>query len=161
MNRRELKGFWSVSAVALAVLVPFASIVYVLQILPDLGIIVYKEQFLALFLALCVAITFLILPPRENVAETSGVPWYDVICALAALAVGGYIFFNYGDLVTPGGPSGQNVARFDEREQRFELVIAILAPLADMQREIDLGVSGFAHGRLPPSRVGVRRHIFG
>ncbi len=99
MNRRELKGFWSVSAVALAVLVPFASIVYVLQILPDLGIIVYKEQFLALFLALCVAITFLILPPRENVAETSGVPWYDVICALAALAVGGYIFFNYGDLV--------------------------------------------------------------
>jgi TRAP transporter 4TM/12TM fusion protein len=99
MNRRELKGFWSVSAVALAVLVPFASIVYVLQILPDLGIIVYKEQFLALFLALCVAITFLILPPRENVAETAGVPWYDVICALAALAVGGYIFFNYGDLV--------------------------------------------------------------
>ena len=99
MNRRELKGFWSVSAVALAVLVPFASIVYVLQILPELGIIVYKEQFLALFLALCVAITFLILPPRENVAETAGVPWYDVICAVAALAVGGYIFFNYGDLV--------------------------------------------------------------
>ena len=68
---------------------------------------------------------------------------------------------DHPDLVTFGVSSGQNVARLDESEQCFELVIAILAPLADMQREVDFGVSDFAHGRLPPSRVGVRRHIFG
>ena len=38
------------------------------------------------------------------------------------------------------------VAMIDEGEQRFQLVIPILAPLADMQREVDLGVGGLSNG---------------
>ena len=38
---------------------------------------------------------------------------------------------------------GQAIARIDEREQRLELMIPILPPPPDMQREIYLGVGGF------------------
>ena len=40
----------------------------------------------------------------------------------------------------------QHIARIDEGEQRFQLVIPILAPPADMQREVDLGVCSLSNG---------------
>lgn len=99
MKRRQLSGFWEIAALVLSVLVPVLAVIYVLQILPELGIIIYLEQFLALFLALCLAITFLTLAPWEQKTQGKSVPWYDAIFALLALVVGGYIFFNYGNLV--------------------------------------------------------------
>lgn len=81
----------------LATLIPVASVIYALQLLPRLGIIIYKEQFLALFLALCVAVTFLTKPlVRRDPATFRGV---DLVCALLALSVGGYIFAEYETIV--------------------------------------------------------------
>ena len=96
-NRRQLSGVWRLAVFALAMLIPLASVVYALQLLPRVGIIIYKEQFLALFLALCVAITFLTRPALRR--EVFALRWIDLLCAVAALAVGGYIFFEYETIV--------------------------------------------------------------
>ena len=53
-----------------------------------------------------------------------------------------------------GNTRGQHIAIIDKGEQRLQLVIAILAPLADMQREVDLGIGGFGNGH-------AANHIFG
>ncbi len=46
------------------------------------------------------------------------------------------------DLVFLAGRCHQLVPGIDKGEQRLQFVIAILAPPADMQREVDLGVGG-------------------
>ena len=46
------------------------------------------------------------------------------------------------EAISFGRSSRQPIAVINKGEQRFDLVIAILTPLSDMQREIDLGVGG-------------------
>ncbi|ROO28974.1 TRAP transporter permease [Salinisphaera orenii] len=102
-NRRPLTGLWALFARLMAALVPVSTIVYVSRVLPDMGLIVYKEQFLAFFLTLCLALTFMTVPARAAHKQQAHVPWYDVILVLAALAIGGYISFEYGSLITTMG----------------------------------------------------------
>lgn len=102
-NRRELAGATALLAAFLAVLVPVSAIVFELRLLPRLGIIIYKEQFLTLFLSLCIALTFLSVPLRSKDRSDPRVPWYDFVLAAAALGVGGYVFFRYGELVSSLG----------------------------------------------------------
>ena len=43
--------------------------------------------FLAFFLTLCLALTFMTVPARAAHKEQARVPWYDVILVIAAIAV--------------------------------------------------------------------------
>ena len=50
-------------------------------------------------------------------------------------------------VVLLGHTRGKHIACINEGEERLELMIAILPPPADMQREVDLGVGGFSDGQ--------------
>ena len=64
-----------------------------------------------------------------------------------------------GDAVLRGRLRRQHIARIDEGEQGLKLVIPVLPPPADMQREVDLGVGGFAHSILPGTGRGTMRSM--
>lgn len=98
-NKRELQGFAALMAQALAALVPLSAVVYALRILPEFGLIIYKEQFLAFFLTLCLVLTFMLVPARKAWAGSTRIPWYDGLLILAALGAGGYVAFWYHALV--------------------------------------------------------------
>lgn len=95
-EKRELTGAWAVAARILSALLPLSTLAYVLQILPELGVVIYKEQFLAFFLTLSLALLFMIVPARKGRESGSGaVPWYDLILIAAALGAGGYTALYY------------------------------------------------------------------
>ena len=97
-NNRVLKRPYRYVYEVLAIVLPIAALIYSLQLLPRFGIIIYKEQYLTLFIAICVAISFLIKPfSKSQVRDTP--PWYDIVGAVLALIVGGYIFLNYDEIV--------------------------------------------------------------
>jgi TRAP transporter 4TM/12TM fusion protein len=109
-NKRTLTGYWALLAGYLSALLPVSTIIYALQLLPKLGIVIYKEQFLMWFLTLSLVLTFLIIPPLKNKASTSDavdvpgqvvgrVPWYDIILALIALTAGSYVTFWYHQIL--------------------------------------------------------------
>lgn len=98
-NKRELQGPAARLAVILAGLVPVVALVYALRLLPEFGLIIYKEQFLAFFLTLCLVLTFLLSAPSKKAADAIRVPWYDWLAILAALGAGGYVSFWYHELV--------------------------------------------------------------
>ena len=102
-NRRSLEGVWALMAKFLAALLPLSALIYGLRILPDLGIIIYQQQYLAFFLTLCLVWTFLAVPPRAAGRDDRHVPWYDLILAAAAGAAGGYVALRYHVIVTEIG----------------------------------------------------------
>jgi TRAP transporter 4TM/12TM fusion protein len=100
-NKRNLSGAWAASARLLAAALPLSTIVYALQVLPAIGLVIYKEQFLAWFLTLALILTFISIPAFKNglddstARELESVPWYDVVLIVAAAAAGGYTTFRY------------------------------------------------------------------
>jgi TRAP transporter 4TM/12TM fusion protein len=97
-SRRELTGVVALLMTVLAALVPISALVFALRILPEFGLVIYKEQFLAFFLTLCLVLTFLIKPAFAAAANDK-VPWYDSLLIIATLGSGGYVAFWYHDLV--------------------------------------------------------------
>ena len=95
-NKRQLSGSWLLLASTLASLLPLSAIVYALQLLPKLGIVIYKEQFLMWFLTLSLVLTFILIPPVKQKSETqTKVPWYDLILIVLSILAGGYVTFWY------------------------------------------------------------------
>ncbi len=120
--RRDLDKRWRLIQRLLAGTLPVAAILYAFQVLPALGIVVYKEQFLIGFLALALAYVFIVVPPggadgNPGAVEPTGragssapgddaapvvkydVPWYDCLLVAAALAAGGYTVIRYHTLL--------------------------------------------------------------
>jgi TRAP transporter 4TM/12TM fusion protein len=60
------------------------------------GMTLYIEQYLAAFLGLALAATFLISPARAK--DRIGLPWYDVLAAVSAIAGAGYFAIRYPDM---------------------------------------------------------------
>ena len=77
-NRRELSGISARLVLFMAALVPVSALVYAMRLLPEIGVIIYKEQFLAFFLSVCLMITFMVKPATAKAVEVK-VPWYDVV----------------------------------------------------------------------------------
>lgn len=75
--------------------------VWSLEIHSDLGIIIFKEQFLALIFTLGMVGIFLSVPARKG-ANVAATPWYDWLFVAATFAVGGFVVVGYpvirGDL---------------------------------------------------------------
>lgn len=97
-DRRILSGPIFSLLLVMAALVPLSAIVYALRILPELGLIIYKEQFLAFFLTLCLMLTFMVKPATKN-ADKYRIPWYDSVLIISALCVGGYTTINYHEMI--------------------------------------------------------------
>lgn len=98
-NKRELQGILAVIALVLAALIPLSAVGYALRILPSMGVIIYKEQFLAFFLMLCLALTFMITPAKASQKGQRYIPWYDYLLMAVTLGVGAYISLRYHVLV--------------------------------------------------------------
>jgi TRAP transporter 4TM/12TM fusion protein len=67
--------------------------VWSLEIHDDLGIVIFKEQFLALIFTLGMVGVFVSVPARKG--QGGSVPWYDWLFAAASVAVGGYVMIGY------------------------------------------------------------------
>jgi len=85
-----LRGIHESLLVALAAL----GAVWSLEIHADLGIVIFKEQFLALIFTIGMVAVFLAVPARAGDAGPAP-PWYDWILAALALAVGGFVVAYY------------------------------------------------------------------
>ena len=81
----------------LLVAIPLFCLVYILDFHTRLGITLYKEQYLGLFLGLFLASGFLNLP-ATNKSSREKVPWYDYLLAIAAIVVFGRVALFYEDL---------------------------------------------------------------
>jgi len=75
-------------------LLPITGALFVLEVPYFLGITIFREQFLGLFLALVLGATFLTKPAGKRESNTS-VPWHDWLLLLASLAVGLFIVVGY------------------------------------------------------------------
>lgn len=97
VRSREISGplRWAADS-ALAVL-PLVGIFFLLDIPQKLDWLVFNEQYMALFLALSLFATFILVPARGR-KDRDHVPWYDALAALAGLGVGLYVFIEYPTL---------------------------------------------------------------
>ena len=75
----------------LAGLMPFLSILWGLQVAPEMGIALFKEQYLAIILGLSLGSIFLTKPFARG--KRGSLPWYDG--ALALLSIGTLFFIAY------------------------------------------------------------------
>lgn len=82
--------------------IPIFCIIYIIDVPTWLGLMVYKEQYLGLFLALFLASTFLNIPPGKQ-SSRDRLPWYDVVLASIPFVIFGYITLFYGDVVLVAG----------------------------------------------------------
>ncbi|QKK12333.1 MAG: TRAP transporter fused permease subunit [Pseudomonadota bacterium] len=102
--RRHLSDMWALAASFIAALLPVSAIVYSMQLLPELGIVIYKEQFLAYLLTLAMTLVFILIPPFKHrngldKDKTVVVPWYDLLLIMLVLASGGYTTLWYHELL--------------------------------------------------------------
>ena len=97
--------------------IPVFCILYILDVSTYFGLMVYKEQYLGIFLALFLSSTFLIIPPTKK-SRKDHLPWYDIILAMVPFVVFGNIALFYSDLVL--------VAGFPSIERSIMGLIAVL-----------------------------------
>ena len=91
---RNLEGFLKAWQSSMLALIPVLGAIYILDIPAYLGILIWKEQYLGLFLALVLGSVFLsVLPTSRNPHQR--VPWFDIVLALLGLGVGIYITVFY------------------------------------------------------------------
>jgi TRAP transporter 4TM/12TM fusion protein len=91
----------SISKVLLSA-IPVFCILYIIDIPTHLGFMLYKEQYLGLFLALFLSSTFLNIPIRKS-SPRDRLPWYDVILAFIPFVIFGNIALFYPDLILSAG----------------------------------------------------------
>jgi len=93
--------------------IPVFCILYIIDVPTWLGLMVYKEQYLGLFLALFLSSTFLNIPPAKR-SSRDRLPWYDAVLAFVPFVIFGYITLFYADLVLVAGfPSmGRSIMGF-------------------------------------------------
>lgn len=82
--------------------IPLSGIFFLLNIPQYIGWLVFNEQYMGLFLGLALCATYLLIPARSGYGR-NGVPWYDLISALAGLMIGLYIFVFYPSIVNSLG----------------------------------------------------------
>ncbi|HXG52084.1 MAG TPA: TRAP transporter fused permease subunit [candidate division Zixibacteria bacterium] len=81
--------------------IPVAGIVFLLSVPQRLGWLVFNEQYMGLFLALCLSATYLLVPARS--AHARRLPRLDAAAALGGGATGLYIFLYYPEIVNSLG----------------------------------------------------------
>jgi TRAP transporter 4TM/12TM fusion protein len=106
---RDLTGWMNRAGRWLLMAIPLCGIFFLLNVPQHIGWLVFNEQYMGLFLGLALCATYLLIPITPNRGRQS-VPWYDLIAALASLAIGLYIFVAYPAIVNSlGDISGERV----------------------------------------------------
>ncbi|MFH1123529.1 MAG: TRAP transporter fused permease subunit [Pseudomonadota bacterium] len=124
---RSLRGMSrGVSTVMLAA-IPVLCVIYIVDFHTYLGLALYKEQYLGVFLALFLAAAFINIPAGRRSAREA-VPWYDTLLALASLVVFGNVALFYPDLIVRLG--------FAETSQVILGVVAVFLVLEGVRRII-------------------------
>jgi TRAP transporter 4TM/12TM fusion protein len=82
--------------------IPLSGIFFLLNVPQYVGWLVFNEQYMGLFLGLALCATYLLIPAGPNHGR-HGCPWYDLMGALAGLAIGLYIFAYYPSIVNSLG----------------------------------------------------------
>ncbi len=99
---RRHSGALGVVERILLISIPIMGSIFVLYVPQRLGIRVWVEQYLAIFLGLTLFIVFLTTPASKKVRSDT-LPWYDVVLCVLSLAVSAYVTINWPDIVDTGG----------------------------------------------------------
>jgi TRAP transporter 4TM/12TM fusion protein len=94
---RQLKGFARGAQFTILVALPVLGILFILDLPTRVGVVLFTEQYIGVFLALYLAGTFLSMPASKR-SKGQAVPWYDFILALLALPAGLFITIRYPEL---------------------------------------------------------------
>ena len=86
----------------LFVSLPVLGLMFIGNVPGYLGYVMYREQFVALFLGLSLVCIFIGLPAGRK-APVDRVPWYDFVLATAALVPAGFIFLHFPEVVNSLG----------------------------------------------------------
>jgi TRAP transporter 4TM/12TM fusion protein len=102
VRSRRHSGALGVLESILLISIPILGSIFILYIPQRLGIRVWVEQYLALFLGLALVTTFLTTPATKKTPSHT-LPWYDVVLCFLSLAVSAYAAINWPDIVDTGG----------------------------------------------------------
>lgn len=105
INNRVLQGITGYIHSFVCGSLPIMTFIYVSHILPDIGIVIYKEQFLALFVTLVCVATFMKKSLRYQSLDTveSKIPIYDWILIVITLIAGLYTTLTYSSIIVSFG----------------------------------------------------------
>jgi len=99
---RRHSGVLGVVERILLIGIPVIGGLFILYIPQQLGMRVWVEQYLAVFLGLTLVTLFLITPATRK-SSSGKLPWYDIILCLLSVVVSGYVVINWPDIVDTGG----------------------------------------------------------
>ena len=102
VRSRRHSGALGVLESILLISIPILGSIFILYIPQRLGIRVWVEQYLALFLGLTLVTTFLTTPATKKTPSNT-LPWYDVVLCFLSLVVSAYAAINWPDIVDTGG----------------------------------------------------------
>lgn len=99
---RRHGGILGVVERILLISIPILGSIFILYIPQRLGIRVWVEQYLAVFLGLSLFTIFLTTPATKE-ESSNKLPWYDLVLCVLSLAVSAYVTVNWPDIVDTGG----------------------------------------------------------
>jgi len=99
---RRHQGPIGFAETVLLVLIPITGIVGILDIFLSFGVSLWIQQYLAVLLALALALTPLLVPASKKTSRER-LPWYDVVLSVAGLVVGLYLALFYPKLQATAG----------------------------------------------------------
>jgi len=91
---RALSGFPGAASKALLGAITVVGCLWALGIHYRLGLVLFKEQFLAVMFGLGLAATFVVAKPTLK-GDATRVPWFDWLAVVLGLAIGGYVAIAY------------------------------------------------------------------
>jgi len=99
---RRHRGTIGLAETVMLVLIPLTGIVGILDIFLSFGVSLWIQQYLAVLLALALALTPLLVPASKNTPRET-LPWYDVVLSAAGLFIGLYLAFSFPKLQATAG----------------------------------------------------------
>jgi TRAP transporter 4TM/12TM fusion protein len=99
---RRHQGAIGLAETVMLALIPITGIVGILDIFLSFGVSLWIQQYLAVLLALALALTPLLVPASKN-TPSKALPWYDVVLSAAGLFIGLYLAFSFPKLQATAG----------------------------------------------------------
>lgn len=103
---RQLSGYQSKMWSFFLLLIPLTGIAYILSIYNLFDIMIYREQYFGVFLALILFCVYIGVPATKSGKYQRSIPWYDSILAVLGLVVGIYVAIFYPQILTSFGIIG-------------------------------------------------------